>query len=349
MVHGESYLDELEAAEAKAAPPARSRTPAPMGPPPKPGIPKNAPTKINGTIGRANSAVARPPTRSGARTPAKDTLKRNPSARSLQSSSSTPSRLPARPPLTNITSGGTINSPERRGTKNASPPSRAGSTIRKMGPPSMGPPPKMRDLFVPPEEPTPTNRLFRAQSLHEQYNRDSRAGSMDTSIIVRQVPPEDEFDDRSIISRSRFERPTERPSERQSEQPELQRPYSMHSSSSQASSMRSDERYAYAPPPIARQTSTASTAATSVVSASDNWETYSDVSEPEQDHSDEYYARLHAARNNKPSPNDYPRQKKASYNPTPQNGYGQYAVDAQGNRIMSGNSDANWATEDEGY
>lgn len=350
MVHGENYLDELEAAEAKAAPPMRSRTPAPMAPPPKPGVPKNGTVKERGTIGRANSAVvARPPTRSGARTPANDTIKRNPSARSLQSSSSTPSRLPARAPLSNITAGGTINSPERRGTKNASPPSRAGSTIRKMGQPSMGPPPKMRDLFVPPEEPTPTNRLFRAQSLHEQYSRDSRAGSMDTSIIVRQVQPEDDYDDRSIMSRSRFERPSEQREMRQSEQRELQRPYSMHSSSSQASSMRSDERYAYAPPPVVRQTSTASTAATSVVSCSDNWETYSDVSEPEQDHSDEYLARLRAARQNQQSPDDYPRQKKASYQSNPQNGYGQYSVDANGNRIMSGNSDANWTTEDEGY
>ena len=353
LVCGENYLDELDAAEMRAAP-ARSRTPAPsMAPPPKPGVKRPGTANGTGTISRNNSAVARPPTRSGNRTPANDTLRRNPSSRSLQSTGgTTPSRLPARVPLTQITQGSVSGSPERRATKN-SPPSRAGSTIRKMGPPSIAPPPKMRDLFKPPEEPMPTNRLFRAQSTHESY---SRGGSID----LRSVPQDDGYEDRrdripdralpdrsSVMSSMSHANARYEAQQQDFRNTVRERPYSINSSSSQTSSQRSEDRYAYAPPPVVRQSSNTSTAATSV-SCSDNWETYSDVSEPEQDYSHDYNARL-TARASQSTLDGYQRNGTKSYVPTGagyESAQGHY--DEQGNRIVSG-SEANWTTEDEGY
>jgi protein regulator of cytokinesis 1 len=134
--------------------------------------------------------VRGPPPPSRAKTPVSNfgASVRNPLASSVMSMASgakSPSKIPARAPLKNMQHGG--NSPERR----PPPPSREdSSTIRKM-PPPMAPPPRMKDLFIPPEPAdTPMNRF--------EFNRGDRSES-----IVRNIPPEDPYDDRHYMSHSR--------------------------------------------------------------------------------------------------------------------------------------------------
>jgi protein regulator of cytokinesis 1 len=303
LVHGERYIDELDASEAKPPPGPRSKTPA--GPPPQAAksAQKSAPPS------RANSVMRPPPARSGAKTPgAGDTLRRNPTS---TAGGRTPSRIPAaRPPLSNLQHGN--NSPERR----TRPESRVGetSTIRKMGPPPRAPPPKMRDIFVPPPVETPM----------QQY----RSSSVESGTSVRHVALEDVYDDRHYGQ---------------------QRPQSYHPSSS----MRQDEQrlnpaYQYPSAPTSRQISNTSSA-TTTISGSENWETYDDVSEPEQDATEAYYAKLRAARGKRDIPyEDYAPQQSGQMKKLrgipPIHG-GQILVDAQGNRIASG-SEANWTDED---
>jgi protein regulator of cytokinesis 1 len=312
LVHGERYLDELEASEAKPAPGPRSRTPA--APPPVAAKPTAAKTQRSAPASRTNSTMRPPPSRAGAKTPvAQEPVRRNPVASSSSAAGGrTPSRIPARAPLSSLKHGN--NSPERRAQADNKP---AASTIRKMAPPARAPPPKMRDLFEPPEESTPAYQF--------------RGASVESNAIVRHVPPEDVYDDRNYNST-------------------YDRPYSHHTSHS--SSMRQDERapqYSYPPAPANRQISNTSTA-TTTISGSENWETYDDVSEPEQDATDEYYARLRAARGKRFTPDDGyapppgPHMKKQKGYP-PGSHAGHVATDAHGNRIISG-SEANWTDED---
>jgi protein regulator of cytokinesis 1 len=306
LVHGESYLDELEASEARPAPGPRSKTPA--GPPPsaaKP-QPKSAPPS------RTNSVKA-PPPRAGAKTPtAGGTLRRNPvSAAGAKS----PSKIPARAPLSHLKGGN--NSPERK----ARPESRLDTdgTLRgKMGPPPpRAPPPRMRDLFVPPPAPTPTARP------------NPRSESVLSSGSVRAVTPEDPYG-----------YPQER-SHREQSYHELK------------SSMRQNERLtqsSYSTAPPSRQISNTSSATTGI-SGSENWETYSEVSEPEEDASADYYEKLRAARVKRFTPDDGHQlqqggQPKRPKGIPPQGAHaGHVFYDAHGNRIVSG-SEANWTDED---
>ncbi|RDL39507.1 Uncharacterized protein BP5553_03847 [Venustampulla echinocandica] len=308
LVHGERYLDELEASEAKPAPGPRSKTPA--GPPPS-----AARNQKSAPPSRGNSVMkAPPPPRAGAKTPtAGGTLRRNPVANSTARVKS-PSKIPARAPLSNLNHGN--NSPERRPARPESIIDTDRTLRGKMGPPPRAPPPKMRDLFVPPPAPTPVS--------HPRAESELSSGS------VRHVSPED---------------PYGYPQNHQSR----------HQSYNELnSSMRQNERFApsgsYPTAPPSRQISNTSSAITAV-SGSENWETYSEVSEPEQDASDDYYARLRAARGKRFTPDD-------GYAP-PQGGhvkkqkglspYGAHAghglTDAHGNRIVSG-SETNWTDED---
>jgi Ase1/PRC1/MAP65 family protein len=305
LVHGERYLDELEASEAKPAPGPRSKTPA--GPPPS--TTKN---QKSAPPSRGNSVMKAPPPRVGAKTPTAGgtTLRRNPLANSVSAAGKTsPSKIPARAPLSNLNQGN--NSPERR----ARPESMMDTdrTMRgKMGPPPPRvPPPKMRDLFVPPPAPTPVSH--------------PRTESVLSSGSVRHVSPEDPY----------------------GYPQEHSRPQSYQGLKS---SMRQDERYtqstaSYPSAPSSRQISNNST----VISGSENWETYSEISEPEEDASDDYYARLRAAHGKRFIPDD-------GYAP-PQGGqlkkqkglppYGAHAghalTDPEGNRIVSGSE---WTDED---
>jgi protein regulator of cytokinesis 1 len=293
LVHGERYLDELEASESKVVPGPRSKTPA--GPPASTKAPKSAPQPS-----RSNNVVKAPPPRTGAKTPTAGgtgTIRRNPLADSARVKS--PSKIPARAPLSNLKHGD--NSPERCAYDS--------TTIRgKMGPPPRAPPPKMRDLFVPPPVATPVTSQYRAESIVS-------AGS------VRHVSPEDTFYDGAHSQRHR--------------------PQSYHELKS---SMRPSERdYPTAPP--SRQISNTSSHATTV-SGSENWQTIEDDSEPERDATDAYYAKLRAAHGKRYTPDDYEPQggnmkKQRGIAPYP----GRAGIDIENTRIVSG-SDANWTDED---
>lgn len=301
LVHGERYLDELEASEAKPPPGPRSRTPAP-GPATAVKSQKSAPPS------RANSVMRAPPPR--AKTPvAQETIRRNPVPNSVSTAGGrTPSKIPARAPLSNLKHGN--NSPERHHRPQVR--GDGADTIRNMGPPK-APPPKMRDLFVPPPEPTPIHHF--------------RSGSVESNASVRHVDPEDVYDDRT------YQRPVTR-------------------QGGYASSAHDDERFSQSYPyhhePAARQISNTSHA-TTTVSGSENWETYDDASEPEQDASEAYYAKLRAARGKRENPYDYAAQQGGSLKKQkgipPRSHAGHVVMDAEGNRIISG-SEANWTDED---
>ncbi|KAI6710174.1 hypothetical protein JHW43_007306 [Diplocarpon mali] len=300
LVHGERYLDELEASEAKPVPGPRSKTPA--GPPPPAVRPQKSAPQSRG----ANGVVKAPAPRSGAKTPtAGGTLRRHPIAN--DSTAKSPSKIPARAPLSSLNHGGNY-SPERRAQEP--------STLRgKMGPPpsrARAPPPKMRDLFVPPPAVTPTS-----ESLQRSESVASSVGS------VRHVTPEDAFYDDEFSKSQRNARPQ-----------------SYHELKS---SMHQIERgiQPYPPAPASRQISNTSNNTT--VSGSENWQTIEDDSEPEADASDAYYAKLRAARSKRSTPEEYSQGgqlKKQKGIPPYNNRPG--LIDA---RVISG-SEANWTDED---
>ncbi|RFU34967.1 hypothetical protein B7463_g1402, partial [Scytalidium lignicola] len=316
LVHGERYLDELEASEPRpvTAPGPRPKTPA--GARPKtPAGPPIAASKNQKAVPSGRTTTTTVPTKPPAvsKTPvpgANNTLRRNPLSNSVSTNGGrTPSRIPARAPLSNLNYG--CNSPERK-----APDSRqdGGGTIHKMGPPpARMPPPRMRDIF-PPQAPTPAS--------HMRHESDS---SVD---IVRHVTPEDVYDDEYRHSRT-------------------QSYYELRNS------MRQNERIPpaaqYPQAPASRQLSNTSTTATTI-SGSENWETYDDVSESEEDATEAYYARLRAAAHNKrvTPEGGYgpPGQMKKARGIPPYGVHGGIAmIDAEGNRIPSG-SEANWTDED---
>ncbi|KAF2809238.1 uncharacterized protein BDZ99DRAFT_389705 [Mytilinidion resinicola] len=187
LVHGNRYLDELYAAASKSAPP-RSKTPS-VAPQAAPKSAKSAPPS------RGNSVRGPPQSTARAKTPTANSFAMSVSRNPLPSSAAqagtggnkSPSRIPARAPLKNMPHGN--NSPERQPRQE-----RDESTIRKMGPPR-APPPKMKDLFMPPP-PAPA-----ATPAHPYSYNSDRSGS-----IVRHVQPEDVYDDRTYMSNAQMAR-----------------------------------------------------------------------------------------------------------------------------------------------
>ncbi|KAK2596165.1 Microtubule bundling protein [Conoideocrella luteorostrata] len=317
LVFGERYLDELEPEDAKkAGPTSRSKTPA--GPPPST---VKAP-KSTGLLGRANSTKAVPP-RSIARTP---TAAGRAVTKKLQSPGKTnagngrgsPSRIPARAPLSNLKHGN--NSPERPR------PEPRGDTLRN-GAPARAPPPKMRDLKSVPELQTPKNPY--------------RAAGVESSI-VRQVEPEDVYDDRPQTSRAM------RSNSNLSN-------YAQQQHYNDEYDDRYDDRYAtiraprpgfpqIAPPRQLSNTSNSSTA----ISGSENWETYDDNSEPEPDASEDYYSKLRAARGKRYEPEQghgpvSSQAKRLRGIPGTPYAAPPVMIDQEGHRIISGSE---WTDED---
>ncbi|KAI4166880.1 MAG: hypothetical protein LQ343_007673 [Gyalolechia ehrenbergii] len=279
LVHGTPYLEELEAAAAKALPP-RSKTPSgPAATTVKVPL-KSAPPPSSSRAGSVMRGA--PPPRSGTKTPT-GTLRRNPLANSttLTTGGRTPSKIPARVPLSNMQHGG--NSPERRAPES----SYDTNTMRKMAPPTRAPPPKMRDLFEPPTV-TPRNYDDRYQNDSENVRCASVASSTGTGS-VRQVTPEDVYDDRERMSYVTS-------SEMQSEQNTPQNYRDLQASKHY--DPRYQQKSHYAPIADSRQISTTSTS-TTAASGSENWETFDDASEPEVDASEAYYAKLRAAKTGK--------------------------------------------------
>ncbi|KAK4044688.1 microtubule associated protein-domain-containing protein [Parachaetomium inaequale] len=295
LVHGERYIDCLEVEEVKAAPGPRSRTP---GPTPTPS------NNSNTSLSRARSVGSvRGPPKSTAKTPtAVSTVKpAQPSQGTIRgapaNTKGSPTRLPARMPLSNLKHGG--NSPER-------PQSRAETGgPRQVNPVMRAPPPKMRELLPPPELETPVNH-YRSTGLG--------------SSIVRQVEPEDVYDDR--YSYQENSRPASR---------------------DYYSSRSTQPSYPQAPPPVRQISNTSSSSNTStVITGSENWETYDDNSEPEEDLSDAYFAKLRAARAGNARPQSSQMKRNRGLPPAHA---GQVMVDHDGNRIISGSE---WTDED-GY
>lgn len=258
LVHGERYLDELYAAAASAPPP-RAKTPSNTGMPTK-----QLQHSKSGSLSRPSTVRGgAPPSRS--KTPVSSSsnfgasvsnfgasISRNPLASSVSISSGmkSPSKIPARATLGSIRQGNP--STERR----PPPPSRedsSSSTIRKM-PPPMAPPPRMKDLFIPPEPvETPMNRF--------EFNRGDRSDS-----IVRNVAPEDPYDDRASYMSSNHNM-------RAGYMPNYPPPSSSSTSSRQISQNSQ-----------ASSTGTSNTGVT-MQSGSENWETFSEQSDdpPEND------------------------------------------------------------------
>ncbi|KAL9096833.1 MAG: hypothetical protein Q9165_000797 [Trypethelium subeluteriae] len=307
LVHGQRYFDELAAAAANARPlPPRSKTP--NCPPPA----KSA--KSSGTLTQKGGTLRGAPPRS--KTPTAQ-LGRSQSALShsmlgsstIGSSSmlgssvsvasatrNSPSKIPARAPLSNMPHGN--NSPERRprpGPTAASSELENGyDTVRgRMAPPPRAPPPKMKDLFVPPTSDSDPS----AHDAHQSSN------------IVRHVEPEDVYDDRG--EHHTF------PAHQQQQQQQQPRSHASSTASSTrppyytASSYSSQTGYtsgvsSYSGPGAgansmgSRQisnTSMSSAGHATAESGSENWETYDDASEPgdwdrEQQQQDAYRARV---------------------------------------------------------
>ncbi|EDU48874.1 protein regulator of cytokinesis 1 [Pyrenophora tritici-repentis Pt-1C-BFP] len=264
LVHGNRYLDELyaAAAAAKAAPP-RAKTPSNTGMPSKP-----ATVSRSTAPSRAGTVRGLPPTRS--KTPVSNfgaSVSRHTLSSSVSSGISSnfgasvsasgpksPSKIPSRATLKSAPLGD--NPSERRPALSRED----STTLRKMAPP-MAPPPRMKDLFVPPEPSTmetPMNRFA--------FNRGERSES-----IVRNVPPEDPYDDGpSYMGHHNTMRGAYTPT---------YPPPSLSSASSRQIS----------------QTSSNGTAATGVTmqSGSENWETFSERSDepPEEEIDFHHYRR----------------------------------------------------------
>ncbi|KAK3721523.1 Microtubule bundling protein [Vermiconidia calcicola] len=275
-VHGERYLDELDAREAKP-PPARSKTPNALQPArdaPRSG-PKSQPASRNGTVRGPPPPRSKTPTAIICRNPmASSTMSSSimSSSVSVNSGKASPSKIPgaSRLPMSTIRDGN--NSPERRlnGAKSQLDLNR---TVRGMGPPKAAPP-KMKDLFMPPT-PTPTNEKENAFDVER------------SASVVRHVEPEDPYDDRARYQQqqpthsSKMGPPPQRPNY----------PRSDASYSTQASRPMSRSEYPVAPP--SRQTSNTSSVLSGQVSGSENWETYTDNSENEEaDATEAYYAKV---------------------------------------------------------
>ena len=331
LVHGEPYLEEIAASAARAPPPPRSKTPsvpsAPMA------APKSS-SKANPTPASSRQgSVMRAPPRTATKTPV-PTVRRNPMASSTNSTTTklmSPSKIPARMPLSTMKTGN--NSPERKAAVVQSS-TYDNNTVRKMGPPPRAPPPKMRDLFVPPQE-TP-------REISDSENWRSASVASNHSGPIRQITPEDVYDDREHMSYA----PPGYPNNTIRGGPN---PYqNFHHASTTY-----DPRYQphqYVPhtdqPRIISNTSSNSQA----VSGSENWETYDDASEPEPDASDAYYAKLKAARGKRATPDGghpSPRPNQAKKMRGIYEGQGQVQtfVEEAGRMVPAG-SDAGWTDED---
>ena len=352
LVHGERYLDELAAAGAKAPAP-RCKTPNGLQPRSKtPSVPSaplsratnavasNSMTKARGTH-PPHSAIKTPTTVSSAAS----TLRRNPLASSIQSTSShvrSPSKIPARPPLSNLHHGG--NSPERRAhiPQNFGAQNRAqepAGTIGKMGPPRV-PPPKMRDLIT---EESPSQGYGHAPPPRpgSVQSNSTCASSHQNGGYIRHVSPEDVYDDRecmSYMSASLNNR---------------DRAVVGHQDDFQSSVIKHGGGHAphNAPPSIGREISETSSNLTTgtTASGSENWETYSDGSqiEPEADARDVYYAKVRAA-----NPSKRPGEGFGMMAPPPKLrmiGQVSFAEHSDERAVKVEGSDAGWTDDSHSY
>ncbi|KAG9697886.1 hypothetical protein KCU69_g8141, partial [Aureobasidium melanogenum] len=309
LVHGERYLDELEATSQKPTTQGSVRSKTPSIPPRS-----KTPSSIPPSTVRPKSAAAAAPTTAiknqtlrgppRSKTP---TASRNPLASSvmgppLSNSSSnssfaasvgpaslrSPSKIPGHQPLSNMLQAG--NSTARR-----PPPGPLGhcrtesdsSTLRSRMAPPPRPIPLSRDFFSPPETPCPVNN---AEMSFE------RSGS-----IIRHMSPENPYSDRSSLRSVRTFQSTA-----------SSRPASQATHHYVAAAPRPSPRFEYPAalpaPAMTRQTSNASSVETtsSAVSGSENWETYTDASDDEEpDARMAYYAKVRTTTRESPEDGAY--------------------------------------------
>ncbi|PTB75994.1 hypothetical protein M440DRAFT_1392454 [Trichoderma longibrachiatum ATCC 18648] len=320
LVYGERYLDEVESEDVKQQPPQRSRTPA--GPPP---------SAAKSLMKAASSSAMRPATASKGTMPPRS-VQKTPTAGGMYSMGNKSQPLPsqsvmdsgrggsptrqaaARAPLSKMKDGS--NSPERPKAQLQ----RGMDKLRTGGSVRIPPPPKMRDLRS-------------VASLEAPLNPYKSMGL--SSSIVRAVDPEDVYDDRSQLGR--IGRSDSNSSHRR------QNSYlEEECDDDRYSSVRGVPRY---PQALQRHMSSASTTST-VVTGSENWETYDDNSEPEPDASDAYFAKLRAARGKRAEPEQGHRPTSSSAKRTrgvPAAYAAPVMIDQDGNRIVSGGE---WTDED---
>lgn len=359
LVHGQRYLEELYAASANPAPP-RSKTPS--VPPPSSRPPKSVPASHKGgTLRGAAPPRAKTPTANFGMSLSRNPLIPSSASTAASASARSPSRIPARAPLGSLQHG--ENSPERRRYGHDAIDT---ATLRasKMGPPR-APPPKMKDLFVPPPQP----------QLQTPRNEYEAGGGERSASVVRHVPPEDVYDDRALASSymassMRFRQQHHQQQGQQQRPLQMQRSeshLSQYSTQSGHSSHSSHSAYSARGMPASvagssRQISATSnsTVATGTASGSENWETYDDDddyveedggcggSEPEAavEVSGEYYARLRAARMQMKR-----LTPEGGYSP-PRPGVGKrvkeqvYAEERSGALVRVEGSEAGWTDED---
>ncbi|KAI1505550.1 microtubule associated protein-domain-containing protein [Biscogniauxia marginata] len=231
LVHGERYLDQLEPENPKPVPGPRSKTPA--GPPPS-----TVKNQRSGTLTRTNSTLSRTASVPRSKTPTAigsgiGSIRRPPAptgSQTMRDPKTSPTRLPARAPLSNLKFGN--NSPERPRPAER-PESRAQGPLRPGHPITRAPPPKMRELLPPIEFETPTR----------PYKNDN----FGSSINVRAVPPEDVYDDRNYqnYGRSYLQESHSSQNERfaQSAYPQAPPPRQVSNSSTQISGSENWETY----------------------------------------------------------------------------------------------------------
>lgn len=348
LVHGERFLDELEETEVKA-PPARSKTPNGLQPRSKTPAAAQASSKpaASGSktvsAARPQSVMKGPPPRSTTKTPTAGTVRHQHTASASASTAAShsqarsPSKIPARVPLGQLKHGS--NSPERRTQHPSSsrsvqqqqqqqppqqhqqhqqqePAHNFSQSVRTMGPPR-APPPKMRDLFVPPEPNSAATMTTSSQPAPPSTRPTSTisTGSNESSRFIRPISPEDVYDDRermsymsaSLLTRDRQQQPQSHHLQPDGPYYSHQQQQQQHQQSSHSMSNGHGHGQATRPHPSApstmsvasRQTSNTSSNMTTgtTASGSENWETYSDGSEmePERDARETYYSKVHAS------------------------------------------------------
>lgn len=333
LVHGERYLDEIAPATTKPAPGPRPQSRA--APRPATAMGKQTPARTNGAIGnnsatgphtiRGEGAMnhshpppARPKTPVNNPPPPKRPMANgavvsntNPGAPRSPTKLS-PSKIPAPSSRMPLSSTHGNNSPERRPPPSTS--SYSSSAIRGKIPPPRAPPPKMRDLLPTPQPKETSLTPVSNRNPRHHCNEPSRCGSAMamSAAHIRPLTPEDSYDDQSQRS---YKTGSSNSSNSAAFSNGYPHPPSQHdlSYSSQLSrnylqqlprehQPQHIEHHnlpsTFYPPepyePGSRQISNPSTIHT-VMSGSENWETFSDGSEPEADATDVYYAKLRAA------------------------------------------------------
>lgn len=338
-VHGERYLDTIEAAD-RPAPGPRSRTPANTS---MPSTKANTGPRSAPPVSRSNSTMSttrvQAPSRAGAKTPTPafnslPTKWSQPPSQTATNTRGSPSRIPARAPLTNLKNASNISD------KSGQEPEKPDLVRRGQAPLMRAPPPKMRDLVSVPEFETPVP------------NGNYRFGKDLGSSIVRAVEPEDVYDDRPKQHSAEYE---------------YERPNSHHDFRDYpgTASLRYDsdgprhQRFAQSLsqtqrtlPAIRQISNQSSNSNSTVITGSENWETYESNSEPEDDEVQAtYYPKLRKSKAGGAEQDDnYTRfagsQQSKRLRGIPPAQQQQVMVDADGNRIYS---NSEWTDEDAGY